>query len=50
MDGRFGNENKPVDELIKKARWDTTMFVPIYDSEYKMCSVKTSVKKKLSKK
>ena len=23
MDGRFGEENKPIDELIKKAVWDT---------------------------
>jgi hypothetical protein len=24
MDGRFGEENKPIDELIGKAVWNTT--------------------------
>ena len=36
MDGRFENEKKKVKELIKKAKWNTEMFVPIYDKDYKM--------------
>jgi hypothetical protein len=33
MDGRFENEKSSVKELIKKAKWNTKMFVPIYNSE-----------------
>jgi hypothetical protein len=28
MDGRFGEENKPIDELIKKAVWNTDELKP----------------------
>jgi hypothetical protein len=36
MEGRFGNENKPVKELVAKAQWNTNMFVPIYDKDWEM--------------
>ncbi len=36
MDGRFENEKSSVKELIKKAKWNTKMFVPIYNSEYQI--------------
>ena len=36
MDGRFDNENKKAKELIKKAKWNTEMFVPIYDKDWKI--------------
>jgi hypothetical protein len=28
MDGRFGDENKSIDELIKKAVWNTDDEIP----------------------
>ena len=31
MDGRFGEENKPIDELIKKAAWNTDEAKPTKD-------------------
>ena len=31
MDGRFGEEKKPIDELIKKAAWNTTEVKPTKD-------------------
>ena len=31
MDGRFGEENKPIDELIKKSAWNTDEVKPTKD-------------------
>ena len=31
MDGRFGEEKKPIDELIKKAAWNTDEDIPTKD-------------------
>jgi len=36
MDGRFNNENKKVKKLIKLSKWNTDMFVPIYDKDWKI--------------
>lgn len=34
MDGRFRNEDKKVKELIKLSKWNTDMFIPIYDKDW----------------
>lgn len=46
MDGRFENELKSTKELIKAAQWDTEMFIPIYDSEWKMIEASKKAKAK----
>jgi hypothetical protein len=39
MDGRFENEGLSVKKLISKAKWNTDMFIPVYDDKYEMVPI-----------
>lgn len=43
-DGRFENESKSARKLIKKSKWNTNQFVPVYDCDYEMCPVGGPIK------
>ena len=49
MDGRFENDKLSTKELIKKAKWNTNEWIPIYNDDYEMVECKEVVKPKARK-
>lgn len=39
MDGRFENESRTIDEFKSVSVWNTNMFIPIYDSDFKIVPI-----------